>query len=167
MIITDGCKGRHAALDIVYAYTKKQHCWVHKLRNVSSYLKKYDQKQAIAQARRIYNAQTKRQAVKLFRLWRRNWNKKYPKAVHCLEKDIDKLLNFLEVPVPEKYKAIVRKRIRITNLIERAFREIRRRTRAISCFTNNDSVNRIIYAVFTRLNNGWVVTPLKEFTQFI
>lgn len=88
-------------------------------------------------------------------------------AVKCIEKDLDELLNFLEIPLPEKYKKLIRRRIRTTNVIERAFREIRRRTRPISCFTNEDSVNRIIYAVITRLNNNWADTPLKEFTQFI
>lgn len=167
LIITDGCPGLHSALDIVYSYTKRQHCWVHKLRNVSKYLKKSDHNQVIAEARRIYNAKTKRQAVKRFKTWKKHWNKKYPKAVKCIEKDLDTLLNFLEIPVPEKHKNLIRKRIRTTNVIERAFREIRRRTRPISCFTNEDSVNRIIYAVITRLNNNWADTPLKEFTQFI
>lgn len=167
LITTDGCKGLHAALDVVFSYTKRQHCWAHKLRNVSNYLKKYDQKQVIAQARKIYDAKTKRQAVKLFKAWKYRWSRKYPKAVNCLEKDLDTLLNFLEIPLPNKYKAIIRKRIRTTNVIERAFREVRRRTRPISCFTNIESVNRIIFAVLTRLNITWADTPLKEFTQFI
>jgi hypothetical protein len=37
----------------------------------------------------------------------------------------------------------------------------------MSCFTNQDSVNRIIYAILTRLNNKWKDKPLAEFTQFI
>ncbi|MFH1767941.1 MAG: IS256 family transposase [Candidatus Omnitrophota bacterium] len=167
LIITDGCKGLHAALDIVFAYTKRQHCWVHKLKNVSNYLKKSDHDQVITEARRIYNAETKRQAVHRFNTWKKHWYKNYPKAVKSIEKDLDPLLNFLEIPVPEKHKALIRKRIRTTNVIERAFREIRRRTRPISCFTNEESVNRIIYAVISRLNNNWMNTPLKEFTQFI
>lgn len=167
LIITDGCKGLHAALDIVYAYTKRQHCWVHKLRNVSNYLKKIDQEKVVAEARKIYLAGTKREAINSFKLWKKHWYEKYPKAINCVEKDLDTLLNFLEIPLPEKHKNIIRKRIRTTNVIERAFREVRRRTRPISCFTNQDSVNRIIYAVITRLNCSWEDVPLKEFTQFI
>lgn len=166
LIITDGCKGLKAALDTVYAYTKRQHCWVHKLRNVAKYLKKSDQKQVLAEAKKIYQAETKREAVKLFRLWKRHWYKLYPKAVGCIEKDLDELLNFLEIPVPTKYQKLIRKRVRTTNVIERAFREVRRRTRPMSCFTNQDSVNRVIYAIFTRLNTKWEDKPLKEFTQF-
>jgi transposase-like protein len=76
-------------------------------------------------------------------------------------------LSFLEIPISCKYRELVRKRIRTTNVIERAFREVRRRTRPMSCFTNTDSVNRIIYAILTRLNTKWEDKPLKEFTQFI
>lgn len=136
IIITDGCPGLKAALDIVYAYTKRQHCWKHKLCNVSKYLKKSDEKQVIQEARNIYQAQTKRQAVAYFKLWKRHWYRLYPKAVECIEKDLDELLNFLEIPLPEKYKVVIRKQIRTTNVIERAFREVRRRVRPMSCFTN-------------------------------
>jgi len=167
LIITDGCPGLHAALDIVYAYTKRQHCWVHKLRNVAKHLRKSDEKQVLSEVKKIYKANTKRKAVRLFRLWKKHWYRLYPKAVSCIEKDLDELLAFLEIPLPEKYRALIRKRIRTTNVIERAFREVRRRTRPMSCFTNQDSVNRIIYAILTRLNNKWKDKPLVEFTQFI
>jgi len=167
LVITDGCKGLHAAIDIVYAYTKRQHCWVHKLRNVSKYLKKIDQKEVLSEAKKIYKADTKREAVRLFRLWKKHWHKSYPKAVMCIEKNLDELLAFLEIPVASKYRKLIRTRIRTTNVIERAFREVRRRTRPMNCFTNQDSVNRIIYAILTRLNTKWEGKTLKEFTLFI
>ena len=167
LIITDGCKGLHAALDVVYAYTKRQHCWVHKLRNVAKYLKKSDEKQVLSEAKEIYKAKTKRQAVKLFKRWKNHWHEKYPQAVNCIEKDLDTLLNFLEIPIKKQYRKLIPRRIRTTNVIERSFREVRRRTRPMSCFTNQDSVNRIIYAILTRLNNKWKDKPLVEFTQFI
>ena len=140
---------------------------MHKLRNVAKYLKKSDQKQVLSEAKQIYKAETKREAVSLFRLWKKHWQRLYPKAVNCLEKDLDELLNFLEIPIKEQYKKIIRRRIRTTNVIERAFREVRRRTRPMSCFTNQDSVHRIIYAILTRLNTKWEDKPLVEFTQFI
>lgn len=167
LVTTDGCPGLHAALDTVYAYTKRQHCWVHKLRNVAKTLRKSDEKQVLFEAKKIYQAKTKREAVGLFKLWKKHWHKPYPKAVNCIEKDLDNLLAFLEIPLPKKHRALIRKRIRTTNVIERAFREVRRRTRPMSCFTNQDSVNRIIYAILTRLNNKWKDKPLVEFTQFI
>lgn len=167
LIITDGCPGLKAALDVVYAYTKRQHCWVHKLRNVAKCLRKSDEKIVLAEAKEIYKASTKRQAIHIFKRWKNHWQKKYPQAVNRIEKDLDELLSFLEIPIKEQYRKAIRRSIRTTNCIERAFREVRRRTRPISCFTNQNSVNRIIYAILTRLNNKWEDKPLKEFTQFI
>jgi len=167
LVITDGCKGLHAALDVVYAYTKRQHCWVHKLRNVAKYLKKSDEKEVLAEAKEIYKADTKRQAVHIFKRWKSRWHRKYPQAVNCIEKDLDELLSFLEIPIKEQYRKSIRRKIRTTNVIERSFREVRRRTRPMSCFTNQDSVNRIIYAILNRLNNKWKDKLLDEFTQFI
>lgn len=167
LITTDGCKGLHAALDVVFAYTKRQHCWVHKLRNVAKTLRKSDEKQVLSEAKEIYKAETKRQAIHIFKRWKNHWHRKYPQAINCIEKDLDELLNFLEIPIKEQYRKLIRRRIRTTNVIERSFREVRRRTRPMSCFTNEDSVNRIIYAILTRLNNKWKDKPLKEFTQFI
>jgi len=40
------------------------------------------------------------------------------------------------------------------------FREVRRRTRPINCFTNTQSVEQIIFAVFNRQNNIWKDKPL-------
>ncbi len=161
LIITDGCKGLKAALEVVYAYTKRQHCWVHKLRNVAKYLRKKDEEQVLKEAKKIYLADNKRKAVKVFKSWQKKWNKKYPKAVECIERDIDELLNFMDCPKKHRVK------IRTTNVIERCFREVRKRTRPISCFNNDDSCSRIIYAIFNKLNSNWKVHPLTEFTQFI
>lgn len=41
---------------------------------------------------------------------------------------------------------------RTTNIIERGFVEVRRRTRPMVCFVNVQSVDRIIYSIFQRFN---------------
>lgn len=167
MIITDGSKGFIAAIELVYPHAKHQRCWVHKLRNATKYLKKADIKAFKFDVREIYNASSHREAVAAFKTLRKHWHSVSPKAVECLERDIDELLAFLTIPIKEQYRAFIRRQIRTTNIIERSFREVRRRTRPMGCFTNYDSVSRIIYAIFNRLNSKWQKKPLKQFTQFI
>ena len=89
------------------------------------------------------------------------------KAVECIQQDLDDLLAFLTIPVKQQAKAFIRRQIRTTNIIERSFREVRRRTRPIGCLTNLDSLSRIIFAIFSRLNSKWQRNPLIQFTQFI
>jgi len=159
LISIDGCKGLHCALETVYPYIPIQRCWAHKLRNVANHIRRRDQKQCTNQARKIYLAENRKQAVKAFKDWQRQWINQYPKAIKCLEKDIDEMLNFLDCPISHRVK------IRTTNAIERTFREVTRRTRTMSCFTNSKSVNRIIYGVMSHMNQNWKDKPLPNFTQ--
>ncbi|MGH2669862.1 MAG: IS256 family transposase, partial [bacterium] len=160
LVVTDGCKGLHAALEVVYPYVKRQRCWVHKLRNVATKLPRTVQPACLQEAKTIYQAPTRREAVHRFHGWERHWHATAPKAVACLRADLEELLTFLDFPVAQRVK------LRTTNVIERCFREVRRRTRPIGCFTNAASCDRIIYAVFHRLNTLWQGRPLREFTQF-
>ena len=167
IIITDGGKGLIAALAIVYPEVKHQRCWFHKLQNITKLLKKKDQKEIIRALQRLYNAQSRAHALKIFKSFKQQWSKGCLSVIKSVERDLEELLNFLTIPIKKEFRDFIRKRIRTTNVIERSFREVRRRTKPMSCFNNNDSLQRIIYAVFYRLNTNWKAKPLTEFTQFI
>ncbi len=160
LIVTDGNPGLHRALDTVYPYVARQRCWVHKLRNVAVKLPRKVQEPCLKGAKLIYQANTRWEEVNRFREWARQWRSSQPRAINCLEADLDELLNFLECP------QLHWRKVRTTNAIERAFREIRRRIRPMSCFQNPASVDRIIYGLISHLNKSWEVKPLKEFTHF-
>jgi putative transposase len=159
LVATDGNRGLENAVDTVYPHAKRQRCWAHKLRNVSDKLRKRDQKQCIKDARAIYSAENKSAAIREYRSWAKTWRPISPDAVKCLEKDLEELLNFFTCPKE------LRKKLRTTNVIERAFREVRRRTRPMTCFNNIQSIERIVYAVLNHLNSQWGLKPLKEFTH--
>lgn len=161
LIAMDGSAGLKAACELIYPKARIQRCWAHKLRNVSNYCKVKYEKDCIADARKIYLAKKRSEALKRFKEWKSAWKNACPDAVHCLEKDLEDLLPFLDCPKSHQI------RIRTTNVIERSFREVRRRTKVFSCFTNLESTERIIFAIFSYLNDAWKVKPLKQFTQFI
>jgi putative transposase len=160
LITTDGCAGLHRALETVYGYIPRQRCWAHKLRNVASKLRRQNQEVCLRQVKKVYLAETRREATNLFREWAKQWRNAEPKAVKCLEVDMEEMLPFLDCPKSHW------KKIRTTNAIERAFREVRRRTRPMSCFQNSVSVDRIIYGVISHLNQTWEEKPLLQFTHF-
>ncbi len=149
LVITDGCKGLHAALDMIYPQVERQLCWVHKMRNVANYLPRCYQVECLGEVRGIYLAGSYRVAVKRFKVWCRRWRDKVPKAVRCLERDIENLLVFYK----EDKRLWVK--LRTTNVIERMFRELRKRTRPMVQFSNIDSCNRIVYALFNDYNQKW------------
>ncbi len=159
LIATDGCPGLASAIQIVYPRVPHQRCWAHKLRNVASKLPLKHQEGCLKEARAIYLADNARQAGQIFRQWADKWRPVAPKAVKCLEDDLDQLLVFFTCPQKDW------RMVRTTNAIERAFREVRRRTRPMSCFQNNASCERIIYAVFMHLNDRWSRALPSKSTQ--
>jgi len=159
LIITDGNQGLVNAVDLTYPGIPRQRCWAHKLRNVANSLTKKDQDECIREARNIYNSPSRQKAIEHYFVWAKKWRSRRPKALACMEKDLEELLAFYGTP------RALWKKLRTTNVIERAFREVRRRTRPMSCFNNTQSIERIVYAVLRHLNDQWGKKPLKEFTQ--
>lgn len=158
LIISDGSKGLRAALPVVYPRVAVQLCWAHKLRNIADKVRRQEGS-CVSHAAAIYRASGKSQAQRAFREWKQRWEHRRPRAVACVERDLEQLLHFFAVPQAHWRK------VRTTNVIERAFREVRRRTRPMSSFSNPESCDRIIYGVVSHLNSSWERKPLPEFTQ--
>lgn len=149
LIITDGGRGLLAALDMLYPHVPRQRCWVHKLRNIAVVLPLCHQKECMKDVKLIYLASNYREAVQRYKTWCQKWRKKVPKAVQCLEQDIEDMLLFF------KHDRKLWIRLRTTNVIERFFKELRKRTRPMSLFANTESCNRILYALFAKYNKKW------------
>jgi transposase-like protein len=158
LVATDGQAGLLRALARLWPRLAHQRCWAHKLRNLENKLKA-SQRCCLEEAKLIYQAENGTAALKCFRQWRARWHNQAPKAVACLAEDIEELLAFFDCQ-PKHWK-----RIRTTNVIERLFVEVRRRIRTMCAFTTRSSCERILYAVFKRMNDQWTLHPLKDFTQ--
>jgi putative transposase len=159
LVVTDGCPGLAAAIQTVYPRAAHQRCWVHKMRNILEKVRKRDYDAVKADAQAIYLADGRRQAVAAARAFCRRWRSEYASMAKQLERDLPELLAFFRFP-----KHLWRK-LRTTNIIERCFVEVRRRTRPMVCFVNVQSVDRIIYSIFQRFNLEWKTRTLRVFTQ--
>jgi transposase-like protein len=158
LIATDGQPGLIRALGRLWAAVPHQRCWAHKLRNLASKLKA-SQRTCLEEAKLIYQAEHRTEAIARFRHWKTRWHKVAPKAVACLEDDLEELLAFFDCPQAHW------RRLRTTNVIERLFVEVRRRIRTMCAFTTRSSCERILYSVFDRMNKQWSRHPLPAFTH--
>jgi len=159
LIITDGCPGLAAAMATVYPRVLHQRCWVHKMRNILEKVRKRDYEAVKAGAQAIYRADNTSLSKEAFERFKRDWQGAYPAMVRQLEKDLPELLSFFSFP------RHLWRQLRTTNVIERCFVEVRRRTRPMVCFVNVQSVDRIIYAIFNGFNEQWRNRTLRLFTQ--
>jgi len=159
LIVTDGCAGLAAALQTVYSRVAHQRCWVHKMRNILEKVRKRDYGAVKADAQAIYQAETLGRAQRAFQNFQARWRQAYPSIVRQLQRDLPELLSFFHFP------RHLWKKLRTTNVIERCFVEVRRRTRPMVCFVNLQSVDRIVFSIFNRMNPQWKNRTLHTFTQ--
>lgn len=160
VIGVDGGKGLLAALPLVYPRVPVQRCWAHKVRNILNHCRKADWQAVKRSLHKVMDAKNLISARKAAQRFCNKWLQPYPAAVACLKADLDSLLTCYRFSDREW-----RKRIRTTNLIERCFVEVRRRTRPMGVFFDETSVDRILYAVFTHFNQcqgNRILFPLTQ-----
>jgi len=156
LIVTDGNPALLKAVKSLYPFTKAQRCIAHKMRNVAVKMKKVNRPHCLKEAKGIFASGSRREALHRFRDWEGKWRVEEERAVRCLKKDLFGCFHYFDFD-KELWKSI-----RTTNILERAFREVRRRTRPMNnCFTNEASANRIMYGISDMLNNNWKDKTLK------
>jgi len=160
VICADGGEGLISILPDIYPTIPLQRCWAHKMRNVLDKVPRKKQKAVKRGLTKIYSAKNLTEAQTAAKRWVRSWIETYPKAVQCLQGDLEDLLTCFQFDDPE-----FRKAIRTTNAIERRFREVRRRTRPMGVFSNRTSIERILYAVFMYENINQGVYPVFVLTH--
>jgi len=147
LIITDGGKGLLAALPFVYSGIPTQRCWAHKTRNILDHVRKADRDDVKKDLAAISHATGLRKAQAALKSFAHTWGILYPMALASLKDSEEELLAFFMIRKPELWP-----KIRTTNLIERRFRELRRRTRPMGVFSDRTSMDRILYAIFAHEN---------------
>lgn len=124
LAIGDGALGFWAALKQVYPETEEQRCWVHKIANVLDKLPKRLQPRAKSHLHEIMRSPDKGAALEEVDRFQAEYQDKYPKAVDCLTKDLDKLFTFMNYPAAHWIH------LRTTNAIESTFATVKARTRS-------------------------------------
>ena len=97
LIVMEGAAGLRAAAELVYPAAKMQRWWVHTLRHVAQRCPTKHHA-CVRQARAMYLAANRVQAQAAFQRWKRAWIRRCPKAVACLEQDLEELLSFYDCP---------------------------------------------------------------------
>lgn len=158
LVTADGA-GIAAAVAEAFPGAALQRCWTHRVRNLLEALPVAERRPCLRGLRAIYRARTRRAAVAAYWRWARAWRTRHPVLVRRLERDLDELLAVFALPEP------LRASLRTTNLIERAFRELRRRLRPIGALPDRRSADRILYGQVLRLNELLAARPLAQFPQ--
>ena len=167
LAVGDGAMGFWAALRKVYPATREQRCWLHKTANVLNKLPQSMQGKAKQALRDIYLAESRQTAEDALDRFKNLYEKKFPKAVECLEKDRKVLLAFYDFPAEHWGH------LRTTNPIESTFATVRlRQRRTKGCGSREASLTMVFMLArqaerhWRRLNGSEVIVHVLDGKEF-
>ncbi|MDI6765198.1 MAG: IS256 family transposase, partial [Thermodesulfobacteriota bacterium] len=149
LVITDGNPGLLRALKEIWSEVLHQRCTVHKTRNVLARVPKKHREEVKRALHRIFHAASLEDALSSANEFQRKYGKLFPTATEVLAKGLSDCLTFFRYP--ERHW----KRIRTSNVLERAFREIRRRTDVVGRFPNEGSALSLVFGVLEEDRLKW------------
>ena len=143
LVVADGAAGLPSAVAEIWPRADRQHCAVHRLRNLQAKLPKSEHDRirfnywaALTDATSVTDAKL-RLGVLISELEHGG----YESAARCLTDDLDALVVHLRYPLRH------RERWRSTNLLERSLGEVRRRTKVMGRFPGESSCLSLVWAV--------------------
>jgi putative transposase len=140
LFVTDGHEGLLAAVSEQFTATPRQHCLLHKQRNVLNAIPRRERGEVQAELVGIWGQPTKEEALTQLVAFKAKYAVRYPEAVRSLVEDEEHLLTFYAFP------ATMHRHIQTTNAIESLFSNVRQRTNQIDVFTTETSCLSIVWA---------------------
>lgn len=162
--ITDGNKAMLNAIELKFSTSKRQRCIKHKMDNVLGYIPEKQQELVRPELQAIFYQTSREKADQEAVAFITKYEKVYPTAIECLQRDWNACLTFYGFP--EKHW----KFIRTSNIIERLFGEVKKRSHKMAAaFRNEESCLLMFYAVIRSVKLRKISVPAKaaETSQFL
>src|SRR5256886_8816096 len=162
LIVADGAPGLIKAVEQCWPSSDRQHCAVHRLRNLLAQLPERERERVRADYwQALDEPMNEGEAKQRLRALVGKLEKAgYTAAAKCLADDLDALVVHLRYPLRH------RRRWRSTNLLERSLGEVRRRTKVMGRFPGETSCLSMVWAVlglfFSHASNGSTFTHLDR-----
>jgi len=155
--ITDGNQATINALKIKFSDSRRQRCIKHKMENVLGYIPTSQQGAVKPELRTIFYQESREKADQEVAAFCEKYTQVYPSAVECLKRDLEACLTFYAFPKAHW------KTIRTTNVLERVFGEVKKRSHKMAAaFRNENSCLLMFYAVIRSLRFQNLRMPVEE-----
>ena len=150
LVVSDDHAGLRKAIAEVLPEAVWQRCYVHFLRNALDHLPRKGDDDCLRELRWLYDRRDVNEARKDLAGWLKRWQDKYAKLCAWVEDNIGETLSFYSLPHGHH------KHLKSTNMLERLNEEIKRRTRVVRIFPNEQSCLRLIRALAVETHENWI-----------
>jgi putative transposase len=151
LVVSDDHEGIKAAVFGELPGARWQRCAVHFERNVLSHVSPNSMVEVAEDLSAIFKVRREKTARALAEEFVEIHSKRFPKAVSVFEAGIEDALTYLSFPGSHH------PRIRTTNLLERLFKEVKRRTRVVGVFPNESSAATLATEIALRSSEEWAL----------
>jgi transposase-like protein len=151
VIISDDHEGIKAAVAGELPGVDWQRCVVHFARNVLSHVPGPAMGDVAEDLKAIFKVRREKTAKALAEEFIELHGKSFPKAVSVFEAGLEDALTYL------RYPGSHHARIRTTNVLERLFKEVKRRTRVVGVFPNETSASTLATEIMLRSSEEWAL----------
>ena len=160
LFVSDGNQATLNAISRTFAQAKRQRCVMHKMENVLSSIPNKQRDQVRPELKALFYQSNPEAADQAIAAFVEKYQKVYPTAVACLQRDLEACLTFYAFP-KEHWKTI-----RTNNVIERLFEEVKRRSHKMAAaFRNEGSCLLLFYAVIRSLKFNKLTMPAPTQAQ--
>jgi transposase-like protein len=149
-VVSDDHAGMVKAIGRHFQGAVWQRCQVHFVRNALSLCGVAQRPLVLSLMRSVTEAPTREAAKTAFGLAVAELEKKAPKTARLLEEHGEEILGVYALPEAH------RKRMRTTNMLERQNQELKRRTRVVRIFPNEQSCLRLVSALLMETSQEWM-----------
>lgn len=156
LAVSDGNAGLIRAIKDVLPDVPRQRCTKHRTTNVLARVPKKRREEVKAMLHRIFHAADLDEALKAAERFSARYRDEFPEACRVLGTDLEDCLTFFRFPARHW------KRIRTSNVIERAFKEVRRRTNVVGRFPTPMSALVIVWSVIEQDRIKWRGIHMSE-----
>ena len=158
LIVTDGNPGVLKAIEEVFPQSLKQRCQKHRLENILGKAPKEIHDELKAEILESFHAKSYEQGLKKGREVITRYRQRFPSAMNGMEETLEACLQVLRLPEAHH------KRLRTSNLLERTFGELKRRTKVIPHFFTEQAAIKLSFAVLLATASKWRGVRMDVFT---
>jgi len=152
MITSDDHSGLKAAITARFAGVLWQRCQVHLQRNAQGYVPKVELRKKIAEElRRIFRAADRIEAEAKLAIFVAKWAEKASKLATWAEENVPEGFAVFDLGLTTSQ----RRRLRTSNAIENLNQQVKRRTRVVRIFSNEEALLRLASAVLMEISEEW------------
>ena len=151
LVVSDDHEGIKAAVWGELPGVEWQRCIVHFERNVLAHVPATSMGEVAEDLKAIFKVRREKTAKALAEEFVELYGGRFPKAVAVFEAGIGDALTHLGYPGSHHA------RIRTTNMLERLFREVKRRTRVVGVFPSETSATTLATAIVLRSSEEWAL----------